>query len=53
MGLRAGSAARSASVSRADVAAVIAAVLADGDMQGRTVRFNSGDVPIPKAIQAT
>jgi len=37
-------------VSRADVAAVIAAVLADDATIGRTISFNSGDVPIAEAI---
>jgi len=37
-------------VSRADVAAVIAAALVDDSTIGRTIRFNSGDVPIAEAI---
>ena len=40
----------SGSVSRADVAAVIAAVIDDDSTIGRTIRFNSGDVPIAQAI---
>ncbi|WP_417561819.1 NAD(P)H-binding protein [Microbacterium sp.] len=40
----------SGSVPRADVAAVIAAVLADDTTIGRTIRFNSGDVPIAEAV---
>lgn len=40
----------SATVSRADVASVIAAVLADAGTVGRTIRFNTGDVPIAEAI---
>ena len=40
----------SGSVSRADVAAVVAAVLDDDATTGRTIRFNGGDVPIPEAI---
>lgn len=40
----------SATVARADVAAVIAAVLADGSTVRRTIRFNTGDVPIAEAI---
>lgn len=36
----------SGSVSRADVAAVIAAVIPDASTFGRTIRFNSGDQPI-------
>lgn len=40
----------SGSVSRADVAAVVAAALADGSTVGRTIRFNSGGVPIAEAI---
>jgi uncharacterized protein YbjT (DUF2867 family) len=40
----------SGSVSRADVAAVVAAALADDATIGRTIRFNSGDVPIAEAI---
>ena len=40
----------SGSVSRADVAAVVAAALADDATIGRTIRFNSGGVPIPEAI---
>jgi len=40
----------SGSVSRADVAAVIAAVIDDDSTIGRTIRFNSGDVPIAQAV---
>ncbi len=43
-------ASESGSVSRADVAAVVAAALADDATIGRTIRFNSGGVPIPEAI---
>lgn len=43
-------ASESASVPRADVAAVIAAVLADASTVGRTIRFNSGDEPIVGAV---
>jgi uncharacterized protein YbjT (DUF2867 family) len=43
-------AADAASVSRADVAAVIDAVLADDSTIGRTIEFNSGAVPIPDAV---
>lgn len=43
-------AAESDSVPRADVAAVIAEVLATPATIGRTIRFNSGDVPIADAI---
>ena len=43
-------AAESASVARADVAAVIAATIADDSTIGRTIRFNSGSVPIAEAI---
>lgn len=42
----------SAAVARADVAAVIAASLAEPATIGRTVRFNSGDVPIADALRA-
>ncbi|MFI8594860.1 SDR family oxidoreductase [Microbacterium sp. NPDC078428] len=42
----------SASVPRADVAAVIAAVLADDATLGRTIRFNSGPTPIAAAVRA-
>ena len=42
--------AASGSVSRADVAAVVAATLADDATIGRTIRFNSGEVPIAEAI---
>ena len=41
----------SGSVSRADVAAVIAAVV-DNPLPGHTVRFNNGDVPIAEALGA-
>ena len=40
----------SGSVSRADVAAVVAAVLDDDATIGRTIRFNGGDVPIAEAV---
>jgi uncharacterized protein YbjT (DUF2867 family) len=40
----------SGSVSRADVAAVVAAALDDEATIGRTIRFNSGAVPIAEAI---
>jgi uncharacterized protein YbjT (DUF2867 family) len=40
----------SGSVSRADVAAVIAAVLDDDRTIGHTIRFNAGEVPIAEAI---
>ena len=43
-------ASESGSVSRADVAAVVAAALADDATIGRTIRFNSGGVPIREAI---
>jgi uncharacterized protein YbjT (DUF2867 family) len=37
-------------VSRADVALVVAAALADDTTIGRTIDFNNGDVPIAKAL---
>ncbi|MDN5790466.1 MAG: NAD(P)H-binding protein [Micrococcales bacterium] len=40
------------SVSRADVASVIAATLADPTTAHRTIRFNSGEVPISEALHA-
>lgn len=40
----------SGSVGRADVARVIAAVLADPTTAGRTLRFNAGATPIPDAL---
>ena len=40
----------SRSVSRADVAAVVAAALAEDATIGRTIRFNSGEVPLVEAI---
>ncbi|GAA3643578.1 SDR family oxidoreductase [Microbacterium awajiense] len=43
-------AATSGSVPRADVAAVIAAVLADDSTIGRTIRFNGGETPIVDAL---
>ena len=43
--------AESRSVSRADVAAVAAATLVEGATIGRTIRFNSGTVPIAEAIR--
>lgn len=42
----------SGSVPRADVAAVIAATLAEPATSGRTIRFNSGDTPIAEALRA-
>ena len=39
-------------VSRADVALVAAAVLADDSTIGRTIEFNNGDTPIAEAIRA-
>ena len=38
------------SVSRADVALVVAAALNDDSTVGRTIDFNSGDVPIAVAL---
>ena len=43
-------AAESGSVSRADVAAVVAATLVEPGTIGRTIRFNSGEVPIAEAL---
>lgn len=43
-------AARSGSVSRADVAAVAAEVLRQPGTIGRTIRFNSGETPIAEAV---
>lgn len=40
----------SGSVPRADVAAVIAATIANPTTIGRTIRFNSGSVPVAEAI---
>ncbi|MGB8390258.1 SDR family oxidoreductase [Mycobacterium sp.] len=37
-------------VSRADVALVVAAALADDSTIGRTIDFNNGDIPIAKAL---
>ncbi|GAA3034320.1 NAD(P)H-binding protein [Microbacterium dextranolyticum] len=45
-------AAASGSVSRADVAAVIAAVIDEPSTVGRTISFNSGDVPVVDAVRA-
>lgn len=42
-----------ASVARADVAAVIAAAVDEPATIGRTVSFNSGDVPIAQALAAS
>lgn len=44
-------AAESSSVSRSDVAAVIAAVIDDPSTARRTIRFNTGDVPIDEAVR--
>ena len=43
---------RSGDVDRADVAAVVAAALADPGTIGRTIRFNRGATPIPEALRA-
>jgi nucleoside-diphosphate-sugar epimerase len=40
------------SVSRADVAQVVAATLGDDSTIHRTIDFNNGDVPIPEALAA-
>ena len=45
-------AAEAGSVARADVAGVIAAVIADDSTIGRTIRFNNGDTPIAEAVRA-
>jgi uncharacterized protein YbjT (DUF2867 family) len=37
-------------VSRADVALVVAAALADDSTVGRTIEFNNGEIPIPEAL---
>lgn len=42
----------SATVARADVAAVIAAVVDRDDLAGRTIEFNSGETPIATALDA-
>ena len=41
-----------ATVPRADVAEVIAAVLADDSTIRRTIRFNAGDTPVAEAVRA-
>jgi uncharacterized protein YbjT (DUF2867 family) len=41
---------RKGQVSRADVALVVAAALADDSTIGRTIEFNNGDVPIADAL---
>jgi len=46
------SATEPASVARADVAAVIAATIAEPATSRRTIAFNSGDVPIVEALRA-
>ena len=46
----AGHTVESRTVPRADVAAVIAAVLADASTIGRTIEFNSGGTPIAEAV---
>ena len=43
---------QSESVPRADVAAVVAAVLADDGTIGRTIRFNTGGTPVAEAVAA-
>ncbi|MDM3977151.1 SDR family oxidoreductase [Mycobacterium marseillense] len=48
--LRGTQGAESGSVSRADVAQVAAAALADDATIGRTIEFNNGDVPIAEAL---
>ncbi|MGC5169709.1 NAD(P)H-binding protein [Microbacterium sp. DT81.1] len=44
-------ASESGAVSRADVAAVVAAALASPSSVGRTIRFNKGEVPIAEALE--
>src|SRR5690606_7782397 len=39
-------------VTRADVAAVVAAVLERPETAGRTIEFNNGDTPIAEALDA-
>ncbi|HEX5142633.1 MAG TPA: SDR family oxidoreductase [Mycobacterium sp.] len=46
-----GAAAAKGTVSRSDVAAVIAAVLADDGTIRHTIEFNNGDTPIAEALQ--
>lgn len=46
------SASSSQRVSRADVAAVIAAVIDEPTASGRTISFNNGDTPIADAVRA-
>ncbi|BBZ03147.1 NAD-dependent dehydratase [Mycolicibacterium chitae] len=41
----------SGKVTRADVAAVVAAALADDGTVGRTIEFNNGDTPIAEALR--
>lgn len=48
--VRAAQGAENGSVSRADVALVAAAALADDATIGRTIEFNNGDVPIAEAL---
>ncbi|OBE92658.1 SDR family oxidoreductase [Mycobacterium sp. 852002-10029_SCH5224772] len=48
--VRAAHGAENGSVSRADVALVVAAALADASTIGRTIEFNNGDVPIAQAL---
>lgn len=51
--IQVGSDLRSGSVSRADVAAAIVAVLHEPSTIGRMINFNSGDTPISEAIRAS
>lgn len=51
-GLIDASATQAKSVSRADVAGVIAAVLDEPQTVRRTIRFNAGDVPIREALRS-
>jgi uncharacterized protein YbjT (DUF2867 family) len=51
-GLIDASATQAESVSRADVAGVIAAVLDEPQTVRRTIRFNAGDVPIREALRS-
>lgn len=46
----AGQGATSGTVSRADVAAAVAAALADPATVGRTIAFNTGEIPISEAL---